>query len=470
MKYVSTRGQAPVLGFEEVLLAGLARDGGLYVPESWPQFSADEIRAMRGLPYSEIAVRVMLPFLGGAIAEDDFRAIVTDAYASFDHAAVTPLVQIDERTWVMELFHGPTLAFKDVALQLLGRLFDHVLAKRGERVTIVGATSGDTGSAAIEACRDRQNVDIFILHPKGRTSEVQRRQMTSVLSDNVHNIALHGTFDDCQDLVKAMFNDMAFRDKMGLSAVNSINWARIMAQIVYYFVAAVALGAPDRKVAFTVPTGNFGNVYAAYGARAMGLPVERLVVGSNTNDILARFFDSGTMSAAPVVPTLSPSMDIQISSNFERLLFDLLGRDGTAVQAAMDRFRAEGKFEVTPDQLVEAHGVFTADRADDKLTSYIIRRVWNQTGGYQIDPHTAVGVHSAWVAPVDEAIPLVVMATAHPAKFPDAVEKATGHRPALPPRLSDLYEREERLSELPNDLAAVQEFVVARARATKEAA
>ena len=469
MKYVSTRGQAPVLGFEDVLLAGLARDGGLYVPQSWPQFSKDEIRAMRGLPYSEIAVRVMLPFLGGAIAEDEFRAIVEDAYATFDHAAVTPLVQLDQRTWVLELFHGPTLAFKDVALQLLGRLFDHVLAKRGERVTIVGATSGDTGSAAIEACRDRQNVDIFIMHPKGRTSEVQRRQMTSVLSDNVHNIALHGTFDDCQDLVKAMFNDVAFRDRMGLSAVNSINWARIMAQIVYYFTAAVALGAPDRKIAFTVPTGNFGNVYAAYGARAMGLPVEKLIVGSNSNDILARFFASGTMSAAPVVPTLSPSMDIQISSNFERLLFDLLGRDGAAVRESMDRFRAEGKFAVTDAQLAEALAVFAGHRVDEAGTMATIEQVWGECN-YLLDPHTAVGVASAETAALDPDVAVVVLATAHPAKFPDAVEKATGRRPELPPRLSDLYVREERLSELPNELGAVQEFVAARARAAKEAA
>ncbi|MBP2310885.1 threonine synthase [Azospirillum soli] len=469
MKYVSTRGQAPVLGFEDVLLAGLARDGGLYVPQTWPQFSADEIRAMRGLPYSEIAVRVMLPFLGGAIAEDEFRTIVEDAYATFDHAAVTPLVQLDQRTWVLELFHGPTLAFKDVALQLLGRLFDHVLAKRGERVTIVGATSGDTGSAAIEACRDRQNVDIFIMHPKGRTSEVQRRQMTSVLSDNVHNIALHGTFDDCQDLVKAMFNDVAFRDRMGLSAVNSINWARIMAQIVYYFTAAVALGAPDRKIAFTVPTGNFGNVYAAYGARAMGLPVEKLIVGSNSNDILARFFASGTMSAAPVVPTLSPSMDIQISSNFERLLFDLLGRDGAAVQESMDRFRAEGKFAVTDAQLAEALTVFAGHRVDEAGTMATIEQVWGECG-YLLDPHTAVGVASAETAALDPDVAVVVLATAHPAKFPDAVEKATGRRPELPPRLSDLYVREERLSELPNELGAVQAFVAARARAAKEAA
>lgn len=469
MQYVSTRGAAPVLGFEDVLLAGLARDGGLYVPQTWPQFSAEDIRALRGLPYSEIAVRVMLPFLGGAIAEDEFRALVQDAYASFDHSAVTPLVQLDQRTWVLELFHGPTLAFKDVALQLLGRLFDHVLAKRGERVTIVGATSGDTGSAAIEACRDRQNIDIFIMHPKGRTSEVQRRQMTSVLSSNVHNIALDGTFDDCQDLVKAMFNDGAFRDKMGLSAVNSINWARIMAQIVYYFTAAVALGAPDRKIAFTVPTGNFGNVYAAYGARAMGLPIERLVVGSNSNDILARFFASGTMAAAPVVPTFSPSMDIQISSNFERLLFDLLDRDGDAVTAALNAFRAEGKFVVTEAQLAKALTIFSGHRVDEDGTMATIAATWEESG-YLLDPHTAVGVAAAKADPLDPAIPMVVLATAHAAKFPDAVEKASGHRPPLPPRLSDLYEREERLTDLPNDLGVVQQFVVSHARAAQEAA
>lgn len=470
MRYVSTRGAAPVLGFEDVLLAGLARDGGLYVPESWPQFSPDDIRALRGLPYSEIAARVMLPFLGGAIAEDDFRAIVRDTYATFDHAAVTPLVQLDSRTWVLELFHGPTLAFKDVALQLLGRLFDHVLAKRGRRVTIVGATSGDTGSAAIEACRDRENVDIVILHPQGRTSAVQRRQMTTVLSSNVHNVALEGTFDDCQDLVKALFNDGAFRDRVGLSAVNSINWARIMAQIVYYFAAAVALGAPDRKVAFTVPTGNFGNVYAAYGARAMGLPIDKLVVGSNSNDILARFFASGSMVMAPVTPTLSPSMDIQISSNFERLLFDLLDRDGSAVQASMDRFRAEGRFAVTPDQLNAARALFAGYRVDETQTMDIIRATAAASGGYTLDPHTAVGVGAAAAAlsaggVVDDTAAMVVLSTAHPAKFPDAVEQATGRRPGLPPRLSDLFEREERLTVLPNDLAAVQSFVLGRSRA-----
>ncbi|HYH18608.1 MAG TPA: threonine synthase [Azospirillum sp.] len=474
MRYISTRGAAPALGFEDVLLTGLARDGGLYVPETWPQFSADDIRAMRGLPYTEVAVRVMLPFLGGAIPESEFRALVEDAYGSFDHRAVTPLVQLDQRTWVLELFHGPTLAFKDVALQLLGRLFDHVLAKRGERVTIVGATSGDTGSAAIEACRDRQNVDIFILHPKGRTSEVQRRQMTSVLSSNVHNIALEGTFDDCQDMVKAMFNDTDFRDRLNLSAVNSINWARIMAQIVYYFAAAAALGAPDRKVAFVVPTGNFGNVYAAYAARSMGLPVETLVVGSNSNDILARFFDSGTMAMLPVMPTLSPSMDIQISSNFERLLFDLHGRDGAKVEETMRRFRAEGRFSVTDAQLAQALSLFAGFRVDEDATMATIAETWRTTGGYTVDPHTAVGVASAKAAQAAAKVPadtaLVVLATAHPAKFPDAVEKATGRRPVLPPRLSDLYEREEKLSVLPNDITAVQAYVTARARAAQEAA
>ncbi|MCH8155635.1 MAG: threonine synthase, partial [Proteobacteria bacterium] len=324
MRYISTRGTAPVLGFDEVLLTGLARDGGLYIPETWPVLTGPEIRALSGLPYAEAAFRVMRPFVGDAIPEDDLGALIEDAYAGFGHAAVAPLKQLDGRTWLLELTHGPTLAFKDYAMQVLGRLFDHVLERRGERVTIVGATSGDTGSAAIEACRDRAAIDIFILHPKGQVSEVQRRQMTTVASANVFNIAIEGSFDDCQDLVKALFNDAAFRDEMDLGAVNSINWARIMAQIVYYFWAALALGAPDRRVAFAVPTGNFGNVYAAYAAREMGLPVDRLVVGSNSNDILTRFFDSGALALAPVRPTLSPSMDIQVSSNFERLLFDLV--------------------------------------------------------------------------------------------------------------------------------------------------
>ena len=373
LTYISTRGQAPALSFEDVLLAGLARDGGLYVPAEWPQLSADDLRAMRGLPYSEVAVRVMLPFLDGAIDEASFRRIVEEAYGSFAHQAVAPMVQLDHSTWVLELFHGPTLAFKDVALQLLGRLFDHVLTRRGERITIVGATSGDTGSAAIEACRDRETLDIVILHPRGRTSDVQRRQMTSVLSPNVHNIAVEGTFDDCQDTVKAMFNDQPYRDALNLSAVNSINWARIMAQIVYYVAAGVALGAPDREVAFVVPTGNFGNVYAAYGARAMGLPIRKLVVGSNTNDILARFFDSGTMKTAGVVPTSSPSMDIQVSSNFERLLFDLYGRDAAKTDETMRRFRQEGLFSVSTDELARARELFDGFRVDEEMTKATLR-------------------------------------------------------------------------------------------------
>jgi threonine synthase len=463
LRYISTRGQAPILPFDDVLLAGLARDGGLYVPESWPVFSSAELRRLRSLPYAELAVEIMAPFVDGRIGRDDFAALVRDAYAGFDHRAVTPLVQIDHRTWVLELFHGPTLAFKDVALQLLGRLFDHVLKQRGERVTIVGATSGDTGSAAIEACRDRDAIDIFILHPKGRTSEVQRRQMTTVMSANVHNIALEGTFDDCQDLVKALFNDATFRDEQNLSAVNSINWARIMAQIVYYFAAGLALGAPDRPpVAFTVPTGNFGNVFAAYAAREMGLPIERLIVGSNSNDILARFFDSGTMAAAGVVPTISPSMDIQISSNFERLLFDLFERDGAAVAECMARFRASGRFEVTADQFARARSLFSGHRVDEDLTGATIRDTWKATGGMLIDPHTAVGVAAARAEAIDPAVPVIVAATAHPAKFPDAVERATGIRPPLPPRLADLYERTERYDVLPNDAAAVQAYVRSR--------
>jgi threonine synthase len=458
MKYVSTRGSAPILDFEGVLLAGLAEDGGLYVPQEWPVFSAAELRAMRGLSYVEIAERVMRPFLGSAISDADFARIVRESYATFDHKAVTPLKQLDSNFWLLELFHGPTLAFKDVALQLLGRLFDHVLTRRGERVTIVGATSGDTGSAAIEACRDRPSIDIFILHPKGRTSEVQRRQMTTVLSANVHNIALEGTFDDCQDQVKAMFNDPAFRARQNLSAVNSINWARIMAQIVYYIAAGVALGAPDRRIGFSVPTGNFGNVYAAYAAKQMGLPVDKLVVGSNRNDILTRFFQSGEMKIAGVEPSLSPSMDIQVSSNFERLLFDLLDRDGALVEQTMKGFRATGSFTVGDNQLGRAAALFAAHRIDDDETKAVIRAVHGETGEI-LDPHTAVGVGAGRAISLDPDIAVVALACAHPAKFPDAVETATGIRPALPPRLADLYEREERVAVLPNDLAAVQDYI-----------
>ncbi len=463
MRYLSTRGKAPVLEFDEVLLAGLARDGGLYLPESWPRLSAEDIRGLAGLSYPELALRIILPFVGGALQDADLEAILQDSYAGFGHRAVAPLKQLEANIWLMELFHGPTLAFKDYALQVVGRLFDHVLARRGERVTIVGATSGDTGSAAIEACRDRARIQIHILHPKGRISEVQRRQMTTVSAANVHNIAIEGSFDDCQDLVKAMFNDAAFRDEMALSAVNSINWARIMGQIVYYFAAGVALGAPDREVAFAVPSGNFGNVYAGYAAREMGLPVAQLIVGSNRNDILTRFLDSGVMAMAPVEATHSPSMDIQVSSNFERLLFDILGRDGAAVAETLKRFRATGSFALDREPGGGPLALFDGWRLDDDETLAEIARLQRETGEL-IDPHSAIGVAAARAKARDRAIPIVALGTAHPAKFPEAVERACGLRPDLPPRLADLFEREERYSVLPNDLAAV-EAEIRKARA-----
>lgn len=463
MKYVSTRGEAPALSFDEVLLAGLARDGGLYLPESWPQFTPGEIRALAGRPYTEIAFTVIRPFVADTIADADLRHILEETYAGFEHAAVAPLKQLDERTWLLELFHGPTLAFKDYALQLLGRLFDHVLRQRGERVTVIGATSGDTGSAAIEACRDRDQIDIFMLHPKGRVSEVQRRQMTTVLAPNVYNIAVEGTFDDCQDQVKAMFNDLAFRDDMNLSAVNSINWARIMAQIVYYFAAGVALGAPDRAVAFSVPTGNFGNVFAAYGAGRMGLPVAQLIVGSNKNDILTRFFDTGTMQVDGVRPTISPSMDIQISSNFERLLFDVFDRDGVRVKRVMSDFRRDGRFSVSAEEHQRLRRLFDAHRFDDDQTAAEIARRLVESGEL-VDPHSAIGTAAARAEARPEVAAVVALACAHPAKFPDAVEEASGVRPELPPRLADLYDREERCETLPNDLAALQDFVRSKRR------
>ncbi len=459
MKYVSTRGAAPTLDFEEVLLAGLARDGGLYVPESWPRLAPEAIRDLAGLDYAELALRIARPFVGASIPDDDLKAIFTAAYAEFDHPAVAPLTQLEPALWLQELFHGPTFAFKDYALQVVGHLFDFVLSRRAEHVTIIGATSGDTGAAAIEACRDRAQIDIFILHPHGRISEVQRRQMTTVPSANVHNIAIEGSFDDCQDLVKAMFNDQAFRDEMALSAVNSINWARIMGQIVYYFAAAVALGAPDRALAFAVPTGNFGNIYAGYAARQMGLPIGRLIVGSNRNDTLTRFLESGVMAMAPVEPSLSPSMDIQVSSNFERLLFGLLGRDGAKVAKTLTGFRASGRFTLDAAALAEVTALFSGGRLDDQETLAEIDRLYRETGEL-IDPHSAIGIAAAraqWdTASGDPDLPVVALATAHPAKFPDAVEQACGVRPVLPPRLANLLERAEHYDVLPNDLAAVQ--------------
>ena len=453
MRYISTRGQAPVRDFAGVLLAGLAEDGGLYVPEAWPRLSLADLRGLRGLPYHELAARVMAPFVGTCIPFATLQAICRDAYAGFGHPAVVPLVQLDASLWAQELFHGPTLAFKDVAMQLLGRMFAYVLEQQNQRVTIVGATSGDTGSAAIEACRDRPGIDVVILHPQGRTSEVQRRQMTTVGARNVANIAVDGTFDDCQDLVKAMFADEPFRRDLHLSAVNSINWARIAAQIPYYVAAALALGAPEREVAFSVPTGNFGNVLAAWAARRMGVPIARLVVASNRNDILARFLETNDMSIRGVEPSLSPSMDIQVSSNFERLLFELLDRDPAATAAAMQGFRGTGRMDVPHSAWSRARTLFHGFRLDDAGTEAEIRRLYGL--GYLADPHTAIGIAAARVLPCSH-VPTVVVATAHPAKFPDAIERATGLRPALPPRLADLFDRTEIYSTAPNSLDAVE--------------
>jgi threonine synthase len=450
MRYVSTRGVAPDLGFADVLLAGLADDGGLYVPATWPAL-AD----LRHAPtYADAAAAVMAPFVDGEVDEATFRRICRESYATFRHPAVAPLVQIDHRHWLLELFHGPTLAFKDVALQLVGRLFDHVLGQRGRHVTIVGATSGDTGSAAIDGVRGCEHVDIVILYPAGRTSEVQRRQMTTVPDANVHTVAVDGTFDDCQDLVKAMFADVEFRERLQLSAVNSINWARVMAQIVYYATASCAVAGP---VTCCVPTGNFGNVLSGWIARRMGAPIQDFVVASNANDILTRFIEHDDMSTRAVVPTLSPSMDIQVSSNFERLLFEMNGRDGGLTAEQLARFRASGRLTIEHDQRAEwIDGTFRAARSDDEATVAEIRRVYADTG-MLIDPHTATATAAARRLGGDQ--PVVTLATAHPAKFPDAVECATGVRPGLPPHLADLFDRPERTNAVPADLSAVEAFV-----------
>ncbi len=455
MWYVSTRGRAERLGFADVLLAGLARDGGLYVPEAWP--SLPDLDGAR--TYEDVAAAIVTPFVGGDLPAAEVAELCRQSYATFRHPAVVPLVQIDDQQWLLELFHGPTLAFKDVALQLVGRLFDRVLARQGERITIVGATSGDTGSAAIDGVKGCDHVDIVILYPAGRTSEVQRRQMTTVDSPNVHAIAIDGNFDDCQDLVKAMFGDEAFRDELHLSAVNSINWARVMAQIVYYVTAARTLAeAPT----FSVPTGNFGNVLAGWIAREMGAPVRDFIVASNTNDILTRFVNAGDMSTRVVVPTLSPSMDIQVSSNFERLLFEMNGRDGGMTAEQLGRFRATGRLAVEADQRARfIEGSFRAARFDDDATLAEIGRVHAATG-LLVDPHTATGTAAAHTLGGDG--PVVTLSTAHPAKFPDAVERATGVRPSLPPHLADLFDRPERTRTLPNDLATVQGFVRSVAR------
>ncbi|RMF19131.1 MAG: threonine synthase [Gammaproteobacteria bacterium] len=463
MKYISTRGQAPALNFEEVLLAGLAEDGGLYVPESLPVFTLEEIGSWAGLSYAELAYKVMYPFVEESIPAADFRKIVNETYAGFDHEAVAPLTQLGPGEWVMELFHGPTLAFKDYALQLLGRLFEYVLAKRDEQVVIMGATSGDTGSAAIEGCRHSEHVDIFILHPHQRVSEVQRRQMTTVLADNVFNIAVEGNFDDCQRMVKSSFGDQSFLNGRRLVAVNSINWARIMAQIVYYFHAGLSLGAPWRSVGFSVPTGNFGDIFAGYLASRMGLPVNQLIVATNRNDILHRFISANQYKAQPLAHTLSPSMDIVVSSNFERLLFDLHGRNGALLSQLMADM-AKGEAQVEEGRWKAARRLFDSLAVTDDETLDTIREVYEKDG-YMLDPHTAIGVRAARHCRRQKGTPMVTLATAHPAKFPEAIEKSgIGVSPALPRHMTDLYEREERYAVQPNDLEAIQRFVAEHMR------
>ncbi|MBV1918907.1 MAG: threonine synthase [Sphingomonadaceae bacterium] len=462
MEYISTRGSAPALTFEGATLAGLACDGGLYVPVEWPRFSEAEIAAMAGLPYAELAAKVMQPFVGDCLTPERLLELTTQAYGRFDHKAVTPLVQFDEQHWLLELFHGPTLAFKDVALQLLGPLFEEFLSRSDRNLTIVGATSGDTGSAAIDAVANRDKVNIFMLHPKGRVSEVQRRQMTTVLAPNVHNIAIDGSFDDAQAMVKRMFNDAAMTDRFSIGAVNSINWARLMAQVVYYFASAVQLGAPHRQIAFSVPTGNFGDVFAGYVASKMGLPVARLLVATNVNDILHRALTSGDYSAGTVTQTAAPSMDIQVSSNFERLLFDLGGRNGAAQAEQMAGFEKTRAMRLTNAQTQGASALFTSVRADSDDMSQAMHWAWKNCGEL-IDPHTACGVHAARSAGIDPSIPVVTLATAHPAKFNDPVERATGNRPMLPARVGDLFERQERYDELPGDYAAVTDYVARHA-------
>ena len=469
MRYVSTRGEAPPLGFMDVTLAGLARDGGLYVPETFPQISAETISGFTGRPYAEIAVEVIRPFTGDSISEAELSRLAREAYGTFRHPAVVPVSQFDAGTFLLELFHGPTLAFKDVAMQLLARLMDHALASRGERTTVVVATSGDTGGAAVEAFRGRARTDLFVLFPKGRVSGVQRLMMTTAPDDNVHAIEVEGTFDDCQAIVKGLFNHHAFRDRVRLSGVNSINWARIVAQVVYYFTAAVALGAPHRKVAFTVPTGNFGDVFAGYVAERMGLPVERLAVATNVNDILARTIATGHYEPRDVVATSSPSMDIQVSSNFERLLFDAYDRDAGAVRALMNSLAQSRRFSIAAPALSRIRDRFTAGRASEDETAATIRALRRETG-YVADPHTAVALAVAEKEPRDAATPMVVLSTAHPAKFPDAVEAACGVRPGLPDWLSGLDTAKENMTVLPADQAAVEKFVVGAARAAREGA
>ena len=455
MRYISTRGQAPVLTFGDAMMTGLARDGGLYVPESVPVLTHAEIAALAGLSYEETAFRVMRPYLGDTFGDDEFRGLLTAAYAGFGHAARAPMVQLGPNHFLLELFHGPTLAFKDFAMQLIGQMMQAALAKTGERITIVGATSGDTGSAAMEAFRGLANVDLFILYPHGRVSDVQRRQMTTPSEANVHALAMDGDFDDAQARVKDMFNDFDFRDGVRLAGVNSINWARVLAQVVYYFYAAVALGAPQRAVSFTVPTGNFGDIFAGYIARKMGLPIEQLIIATNQNDILDRALKTGDYMTDGVKPSISPSMDIQVSSNFERALFDAYGRDGAAIAALMAELKTGG-FHISQGALHSLRDTFASGRCSEDETSATIAQTYASTGEI-LCPHSAVGVKVAGdhLGPT----PMITLATAHPAKFPDAVQAAMGIRPELPPRMADLFDRPERMTRVPNDLAALQALI-----------
>ena len=458
MKYISTRGKAPVFSFEEVVLTGLAADGGLYVPEKLPVFSQAEIASWAGLGYEDLAFRVIAPFVDGEIADADVKGIIEKSYAGFRHAAIAPLVQTGHNEWILELFQGPTLAFKDFALQFLGHLLDHILARRQQKVVVMGATSGDTGSAAIEGCRHCDNIDIFILHPHNRVSDVQRKQMTTVLEPNVHNIALEGNFDDCQNLVKASFRDQSFLpENRQLVAVNSINWARIMAQIVYYFYSALALGGPHRPISYSVPTGNFGDIFAGYLAKKMGLPINQLIVATNANDILHRCITSNDHSKKELLHSLSPSMDIMVSSNFERLLFDAYGKNGEAIRQLMENFTS-GNMKLRDDVMSTIRNHFDSYRLDDEGMIQVIADVFDKTG-YLLDPHTAIGVQAARQTRRDQRTPMVCLATAHPAKFSEAIQAAGLQNPALPRHMANLPELEERYQVLPNDTGIVQAFM-----------
>jgi threonine synthase len=458
VKYISTRGQAPVLDFDDVLLSGLARDGGLYVPDIWPVFKNTEIKKISSLPYNELALKIIKPFVGNSIETGKLTEIINKSYSRFTSADIAPLKEIGKNEYLLELFHGPTLAFKDIALQVLGHLFDHILKTKGKTTTIIGATSGDTGSAAIEAMRDRDAIEVFMLHPFGKISDIQRRQMTTVKSPNIYNIAIEGNFDDCQDLVKAMFNDKPFCDRMRLGAVNSINWARIMSQIVYYFYAAAKVGTLTNPISYAVPTGNFGNVFSGYSAKCMGLKVDQFVVGSNKNDILTRFLETGSMTIKEVHSTLSPSMDIQVSSNFERLLFEILEHDGDQVQIIMSEFRNKGKFSIDNKLLEIIQTIFYGARLDDDATKKTILEVFEETGEL-VDPHTAIGIAAGRAQRRDKNVPMIALATAHPAKFPNAISRSVCQEPALPERLRHLMDKEEEFVVLANDLEIVSTYI-----------